>query len=588
MKIKASISLLVLIMLLFAVNFSGAPAGVSAQSQATTSTPETQNLANLATSVPGVRFVHTATVGNVVSNWTYIDHVSTNYKPNAIVLVTQNWNPGGIGGTYNDHAIGVWYDSFENKWAIFNQDIVSMPVDASFNVLIPATSTDVFTHTATVGNSISNWTYIDHARTNNNPNAIMLVTQNWNPGGVGSTYNDHPIGVWYDGGENKWAIFNQDIASMPVDAAFNVLIPPDDGDLFVHTATTTNLIAQSTFIDHPLTNGNPNAIVLVTQNWNPGGVGSTYNNHAIGVWYSNSTKKWAIFNQDKVNMPVGAAFNVLIPATDTAAFVHTATATNIISNSTFIDHPFTNGDPNAIVLVTQNWNPGGVGGTYNNHAIGVWYSFGAQKWAIFNQDIAAIPIGASFNVLVPSVDTAVFVHFGRTTNISGQSTFIDHPLTNENPNAVVLVTQNWNPSGVGNTYNDHPIGVWYSNSLKKWAIFNQDIASMPAGAAFNVMIPKQDSNIFVHTATAGNTVSNWTNIDHPLTNVNLGAIVLTTQNWNPGGVGGTYNNHAIGVWYSNSSKKWAVFNQDIVAMPLSSAFNVLVINNNVYIPIVFK
>ena len=588
MKIKASISLLVGIMLLFAVNFSSTPAEVSAQSRAKTSNPETQDLASLAASVPGVRFVHTATVGNSSGNSTFIDHPLTNEKPNAIVLVTQNWNPGGIGGTYNDHPIGVWYSNFTKKWAIFNQDLASMPVDAAFNVLIPATSTDVFVHTATVGNSSFNYTYIDHTRTNNNPNAIVLVTQNWNPGGVGNTYNDHPIGVWYDSFENKWAIFNQDIVNMPVDAAFNVLIPPDDSDLFVHTATATNLSSQSTFIDHPLTNGNPNAIVLVTQNWNPGGVGGIYNNHAIGVWYSNSAKKWAIFNEDTVNMPDGAAFNVLIPATDTDAFVHTATVGNTGGNSTFIDHPLTNEKPNAIVLVTQNWNPGGVGDTYNDHPIGVWYSNLAKKWAIFNQDLASMPVDASFNVLVPSVDTSVFVHFGRISNTSSNSTFIDHPLTNENPNAIVLITQNWNPSGVGNTYNDHPIGVWYSTFEKKWAIFNQDLAGMPINAAFNVMIPKQGSNVFVHTATAGNTVLNWTNIDHPLTNVNPGAIILTTQNWNPGGIGGTYNNHPIGVWYDGFEDKWAVFNQDTIAMPLSSAYNVLVIIPKVYLPLILK
>ena len=27
------------------------------------------------------------------------------------------------------------------------------------------------------------------------PNVILYVTQNWNPGGSGGTYNDDPIGV---------------------------------------------------------------------------------------------------------------------------------------------------------------------------------------------------------------------------------------------------------------------------------------------------------------------------------------------------------------------------------------------------------
>jgi hypothetical protein len=82
--------------------------------------------------------------------------------------------------------------------------------------------------------------------------------------------------------------------------------------VFVHRATSENISFNSTFIDNPLTNGNPDVILYVTQNWNPGGSGGTYNNHPIGVWYDNNRKKWAIFNQDRARMPSGAAFNVAV------------------------------------------------------------------------------------------------------------------------------------------------------------------------------------------------------------------------------------------------------------------------------------
>jgi uncharacterized protein YeaO (DUF488 family) len=131
-----------------------------------------------------------------------------------------------VGGKYNDQPIGVWYSSAAQKWAVFNQDYTTdMPVDAAFNVLIPATSADVFVHTATAANIYDNVTYIDHPLTNDNPNAIVFVTQNWNPGGVGGKYNDQPIGVWYSSAAQKWAVFNQDYTTdMPVDAAFNVIV----------------------------------------------------------------------------------------------------------------------------------------------------------------------------------------------------------------------------------------------------------------------------------------------------------------------------------------------------------------------------
>ena len=85
-----------------------------------------------------------------------------------------------------------------------------------------------------------------------------------------------------------------------------------DGAVFVHRATSENVSANSSYIDDPSTNGNPNAVLTVTQNWNPGGNGGTYNAHPIGVWYDASAKKWAIANEDRATMPEGAAFNVLV------------------------------------------------------------------------------------------------------------------------------------------------------------------------------------------------------------------------------------------------------------------------------------
>jgi hypothetical protein len=88
-------------------------------------------------------------------------------------------------------------------------------------------------------------------------------------------------------------------------------------------------------------------------------------------------------------------------ATLHTVFIHHTTSENISRNSTYLDGPPTEGNPNDVVLVvTQNWNPGGSDGKYNNHPIGVWYDRDRSKWAIFNQDRAAMPVGAAFNVAV--------------------------------------------------------------------------------------------------------------------------------------------------------------------------------------------
>ena len=97
-------------------------------------------------------------------------------------------------------------------------------------------------------------------------------------------------------------------------------------------------------------------------------------------------------NEAEDPMPEGAAID--------AAFVHRAAPENIVNNSTYLDNALTNGDPDAILYVTQNWNPGGGPGTYNEHPVGVWYDANQLRWAIFNQDLAAMPEGAAFNVVV--------------------------------------------------------------------------------------------------------------------------------------------------------------------------------------------
>ncbi len=556
--------------------------GILGTSGAVRAAPPMQPLAGAALSTAttslGVQFVQVATTDNIFAGFaTTIDHPLIDNDPNAVIIATPNWNPGGVGGIYNDHPISVQY--LTPKWLIVNQDASSMLAYAAFNVLVPKSGPNAFVHTATATSTDYNYTMIDNPLTNGNPNAKILVTPR-------DPANKRPVGVWYNG--TKWGIFNQDLAAMPVGSSFHVFVLQENyPGAFVHTATAGNISGHITSIDHPLTNNNPNAIVFVTPNWNPGGSSSgTYNNHNIGVYYA--AGKWRIFNQDLATMPTGAAFNVLVLVPRSDVFVHTATSANSNSNVTNIDHPLSNNDPNAIVFVTPNWNPGGGDGTYNNHNIGVWYNSVQQKWSVFNQDIATMPNNAAFNVLIPHPDTSVFVHKATTANTSGHITTIDYPLTNNKPNAIILVTSNWNPGDFGGTYNDHPIGVYYTGG--KWKIFNQDLAAMPSGAAFNVIVPRPGPGeaVFVHQASAANTSLHVTFIDHPLTNGNPTALVLVTPNYNPGGSGGTYNNHPIGVYYETSNGKWAIFNQDFGSMLNGAAFNVYVKVNRVYLPLIMR
>ena len=84
-----------------------------------------------------------------------------------------------------------------------------------------------------------------------------------------------------------------------------------------------------------------------------------------------------------------------------ASFVHRATDENSRGDYTYISDPSINGDPNAIILVSPTPDQENLGTASYEHNIGVWYEGGARKWAIFNQDRAAVPAGAAFRVEVP-------------------------------------------------------------------------------------------------------------------------------------------------------------------------------------------
>jgi hypothetical protein len=167
---------------------------------------------------------------------------------------------------------------------------------------------------------------------------------------------------------------------------------------FVHHVRDENSRGDYTYINDPSINGDANAIVLVAPSTDQGNAGDATYDHNIGVRYEGANeKKWAIFNQDRAAIPAGRTFEVILPqASET--FVHHAKLANTVGNSTYLDNPLTNRKPDARLSVTQNWNPGGGLGIYNDHPIDVVYDQDVQKWVIYNRDGTQMPNGAAFNV----------------------------------------------------------------------------------------------------------------------------------------------------------------------------------------------
>lgn len=248
------------------------------------------------------------------------------------------------------------------------------------------------------------------------------------------------------------------------------------------------------------------------------------------------------------------------------AFIHTATSANTSGNCTTINNSATNGKSGAILQVTQNWAPMEV---YNDSPVGVRYRNG--KWSICNQDLSPVPEFAAFNVKVLNPGRKVFVH-KLSANISWASyTTIDHRSTNGKSGVLLQVT----PAYLGRgRYDSHPIGTYYDTTYRYWEILHEDLAGFTRNSAYNVEVLRPGSSNLTHTATAGNTFSNYTIIDNPASNGRPSAKLIVTQL--AIGYPLVYNNHAIGVWYHYSGR-WSIFNQDREAMPAGATFTVSVI-----------
>ena len=122
---------------------------------------------------------------------------------------------------------------------------------------------------------------------------------------------------------------------------------------------------------------------------------SSSNITASGTIAANSM---VVSNNLQIN---GGEFQVLGAGSNTmtAAFIQFSTAANVSGDHTIINNPLCNGDPNAILIVTHNFNPGANGSQITwNHVIGTFYTGG--QWTIYNEDLTTMQSNVAFNVLV--------------------------------------------------------------------------------------------------------------------------------------------------------------------------------------------
>jgi hypothetical protein len=245
------------------------------------------------------------------------------------------------------------------------------------------------------------YTLINNGATNGNPGAILFVTSNAKPNGVcGCVSNTIPVGVFYDTAAAQWGIFcEQTGITVQAGVSFNVLVVPSaTSNVFTITSSPSNINGDTTWINNSVTNDEPAAILQVTPNGDAGGEPIVYNDQVPGVWFNAS--KWGVFNESEAPMPVGVSFNVLVGAASSGGGktkTVKAPKPQNKTNGVEFNNPTTNGDSNAFVLDTPNYDPNGIGGVIDTSQTDVLYD--GQFIDVANSDNAVMKKGTAFNLL---------------------------------------------------------------------------------------------------------------------------------------------------------------------------------------------
>lgn len=254
-------------------------------------------------------------------------------------------------------------------------------------------------------------------------------------------------------------------------------------------------------------------------------------------------------------------------------YKHTTDPSNIIANLTKLDHPMLNNNPDAKLVATHNYHPNNL---YNEHVYGAFYNTSTGFWFLYNEDTVSMLIGASFNIYIAQSDE-IFVHIATAANQGNgpNVTIIDNPLLNDNFGRLVFVTNYYNPNQVNHDIN---YGLYYDDIRNRRGIYTEVAQPIPEGAAFFVLVSGVETNVVTwrHQATEASTTQNWTEVDHPLLNGNPDAIFIAQHYFGVLPNSNINHDHIIGVWYSPTTEKWNVYNEDQADMPEDIVFDLII------------
>jgi len=270
--------------------------------------------------------------------------------------------------------------------------------------------------------------------------------------------------------------------------------------IFVHTATAANInpvFPHITYLDHPDINGNPNAPIVYKHVWNPNGTTGVFNNNIDGLYYDNVNNRWAIYNEDRSPMVVGAKFFVYIASNPTDVFTHVATVANQNPASaifTAIGDIDLSSFPGPYAVMSNYFNSHTI---YNPYNYGFFYddTYGTNTRNIYNEDLTTnIPTNAAFRILKYGHGTLDrFTAESTTANITGFLFVIDNPILNNNPNATFVFQHYWKVTPTATASINKVLGAVYIDAASRWAIYTEDQSPMPVGVGIDIIVAAQDT-----------------------------------------------------------------------------------------------
>jgi len=349
--------------------------------------------------------------------------------------------------------------------------------------------------------------------------------------------------------------------------------PPWTGEAYLHASLTYNTDGDSTYLDNPLLNGQPNAKVLVMPQSTPYGFGSLAADETQGVWYNPIRHQWGIFNENFDNMLTNQAWAVFVPPPGDTALVQTTTVTNTAGGASFIDNPALNGHPEAILFVEHVYDPPGALQNTFTRSVGTVYSNVRQQWAIQTLDNQPLPAGKTFFVYKAGPGQVSYRHTTTAANHHAEAgTGLDNALINGNPDALIFVAHD---AGTTSALNLHTprYSLTYEPFQLAWLVENEDASTMDDGFRMNVLIiPPKAGFLLQLVSGAGSSNSQ---IDNPDLNFNPYARLIVSHNQNPSETGSFQtDNHPIGVFYKTAFARWYVYNRDFAPLTPGTAFNV--------------